>query len=75
MKVDPVLRRMAVLLVVNCFRNTDLENYHAEWPQFTDEKMKTLMQQAVNKLHTALHAFFAGDSYAIRSMWPSRWTT
>ena len=31
-----------------------LENYHAEWPQFTDEKMKALMKEAVDRTYTAL---------------------
>ena len=69
MKTDPALERLAILLVVNCFRNTVLEKYHIEWPEFTDEKMKPLMQQAVNKLHTALHAFFAGDAETKDAVW------
>ena len=69
MKTDPALERLAILLVVNCFRYTVLEKYHIEWPEFTDEKMKPLMQQAVNKLHTALHAFFAGDTETKDAVW------
>jgi hypothetical protein len=54
MERDPALEKIAVLIVVNCFRNTVLENYHAEWPQFTDEKMKALMKSAVDRTYTAL---------------------
>ena len=54
MNPDPNIEKMAVLIVVNCFRNTVLENYHAEWPQFTDEKMKALMKEAVDRTYTAL---------------------
>ena len=82
MKTDPALERVAILLVVNCFRYTVLEKYHIEWPEFTDEKMKALMQQAVNKLHTALHAFFAGDAETQDAVWevlhwnyPTGWDT
>lgn len=55
------LERLAPLLVVHSFRNTILENYHAEWPQFTDVKMKVLMKQAVNKLYTALCALLSDN--------------
>jgi len=69
MKVDPAMERLAVLLVVNCFRNTVLENYHSEWPEFTQAKMKALMKDAVNKLHTAMHAFFTGDEATQSAAW------
>lgn len=82
MKTDPAMERLAILFVVNCFRNTVLENYHSEWPEFTDEKMKALMQEAVNKLHTALHAIFTGDRETQDAAWevlnqhfPSGWDT
>jgi len=54
MTPDPEIEKLAVLIVVNCFRNTVLENYHAEWPQFNDEKMKALMKEAVDRTYTAL---------------------
>jgi hypothetical protein len=54
MERDPDLEKIAVLIVVNCFRNTVIESYHAEWPQFTDEKMKALMKSAVDRTYTAL---------------------
>jgi len=69
MKVDPAMERLAVLLVVNCFRNTVLENYHSEWPEFSQAKMKALMTESVNKLHTALHAFFTGDEATQSAAW------
>lgn len=54
MQPDPDIEKIAVLIVVNCFRNTVLEQYHCEWPQFTDEKMKALMKEAVDRTYTAL---------------------
>jgi len=67
-------------LVVHCFRNTVLEDYHSEWPEFTQKKMKKLMQQAVNKLNTALHVLFRGDEATCNAAWeyfhgqyPSGW--
>ena len=69
MKVDPAMERLAVLLVVNCFRNTVLENYHSEWPEFSQAKMKALMKESVNKLHTALHAIFTGDQATQDAAW------
>jgi hypothetical protein len=69
MKTDPVMERLAVLFVVNCFRTTVLENYHAEWPEFTNDKMKALMKEAVNRLHTALHAIFTGDDATRDAAW------
>ena len=80
MKVDPAMERLAVLLVVYSFRNTVLENWHSEWRQFTDERMKVLMKEAVNKLHTALHAVFTGDDATREAalevlswQWPAKW--
>ncbi len=69
MKTDPVMERLAVLFVVNCFRTTVLENYHAEWPEFTNDKMKALMKEAVNRLHTVLHAIFTGDDATHDAAW------
>ena len=44
--------------------------------------MKPLMQQAVNKLNTALHAFFSGDEATRDAVWevlhwnyPTKWDT
>ena len=62
LRTDPSMELIATLLVVKCFRNTLLEEYHAEWPQFTQEKMKALMQQTVNKTYTALCALMGGTS-------------
>ncbi len=80
MKTDPAMERLAVLFVANCFRNTVLEDYHADWPEFTDELMKALMQEAVNKLSTALHVVFTGDQTTrdaalevLSWHWPSAW--
>jgi hypothetical protein len=69
MKTDAVMERLALLFVVNCFRNTVLEKYHTEWPEFTQAKMKALMKEAVDKLHTALHAIFTGDEATRDAAW------
>ena len=69
MKADPLMERLALLFVVNCFRNTVLENYHSDWPEFSQEKMKALMKESVNKLHTALHAIFTGDEATRDAAW------
>jgi len=64
MQPDTDLEKIAVLIVVNCFRNTVLEQYHSEWPQFTDEKMKALMKEAVDRTYTALCGLLKPDSAA-----------
>ena len=33
LRTDPSMGLIATLLVVKCFRNTVLEEYHAEWPR------------------------------------------
>jgi hypothetical protein len=80
METDSAMERLAVLLVVYSFRNTVLEDYHSEWPDFTDERMKVLMKESVNKLNTALHAVFTGDEATreaaldvLSLQWPTRW--
>ena len=69
MKTDAAIERMAVLFVVNCFRNTVLETYHTDGVPVTDKHMKELMKEAVNKLHTALHAIFTGDQATQDAAW------
>lgn len=48
MPTDAGMEALALLLVVNCFRNTVLEDYHSQWPEFADVKMKALMKESVN---------------------------
>ena len=62
LRTDPSMELIASLLVVTCFRTTVLEEYHTEWPQFTQEKMQALMRQTVNKTYTALCALMGGTS-------------
>jgi hypothetical protein len=69
MKTDAAMERLATLFVVNCFRNTVLETYHTDGVPVTDERMKVLMTEAVNKLHTALHAIFNGDQATQDAAW------
>lgn len=69
MKTDATIERLAVLFVVNCFRNTVLETYHSDGVPVTDERMKALMKEAVNRLHTAMHAIFTGDQTTQDAAW------
>jgi len=69
MKTDAAIERLAVLFVVNCFRNTVLETYHIDGVPVTDERMRVLMKEAVNRLHTALHAIFTGDHATQDAAW------
>jgi hypothetical protein len=69
MKTDASIERLAVLFVVNCFRNTVLETYHTDGVPVTDERMKMLMTEAVNKLNTALHAIFTGEQATQDAAW------
>ncbi|MFZ4395146.1 MAG: hypothetical protein ACOYOU_05900 [Kiritimatiellia bacterium] len=62
LRTDPSMELIASLLVVTCLRNTVLEDYHTEWPQFTQEKMKVLMRQTVNKTYTVLCALIGGTA-------------
>lgn len=62
LRTDPSMELIASLLVVTCLRNTVLEEYHTEWPQFTQEKMKVLMRQTVNKTYTVLCALIGGTA-------------
>jgi len=73
------LKRLALLMAVNCVRNTVIENYHADG-KLSDEEMKVLNQEVANKIYTFLHymtnkppedqtAFLS----AMGMMYPSNW--
>ena len=48
---------LALLMAVNCVRNTVLESYHAGG-KITDPEMKAFNQEVVNKLYTFLTLYF-----------------
>ena len=73
------LKRLALLMAVNCVRNTVIEDYHAEG-KLNDSEMKAFNQEVVNKIYTFLiflltkpvvdREAFLG---AMGMMYPSNW--
>jgi hypothetical protein len=45
------LKRLALLLTVNCVRNTVIEDYHAAG-KLSDSEMKAFNQEVANKIYT-----------------------
>jgi hypothetical protein len=73
------LRELALLMAVNCVRNTVIEDYHAQG-KLSDAEMKSFNQEVANKLYTFLHFLFGKspeDQQAFLSamtmMYPSNW--
>jgi hypothetical protein len=73
------LQRLALLITVNCVRNTVIEDYHADG-KLSDAEMKAFNQEVANKIFTFLHYLFEKpreDEEAFLSamgmMYPSRW--
>lgn len=73
------LKRLALLMAVNCVRNTVIENYHADG-KLSDEEMKVFIQEVANKIYTFLHYTTTKppeDQAALLSvmsmMYPSNW--
>ncbi|HTU24756.1 MAG TPA: hypothetical protein VMF30_05135 [Pirellulales bacterium] len=72
-------KRLALLIAVNCVRNTCIEDYHADG-KLSDPEMKALNREVANKIYTFLHYLF-GDSVedrqafigAMEMMYPSNW--
>ena len=48
------LKRLALLMAVNCVRNTIIEDYHAAG-KLDDAEMKAFNQEVANKIYTFLH--------------------
>ena len=44
-------KHLALLMAVNCVRNTVIEDYHVKY-KITDEDMKRFNKEVVNKLYT-----------------------
>ena len=78
--IEPsTLKRLALLMAVNCVRNTVIENYHAAG-KLDDSEMKAFNQEVTNKIYTFLQFLFVkpdADREAFMSamgmMYPSDW--
>jgi hypothetical protein len=73
------LKRLALLMAVNCVRNTVIEDYHSHG-KLSNAEMKTLNQEVANKIYTFLHYLFNHSSEdreafleAMAVMYPSNW--
>jgi hypothetical protein len=76
---QPDLKRLALLMAVNCVRNTVIEDYHAQG-KINDSEMKAFNQEVANKIYTFLHYLHnkpVADSQAfllaMGVMYPSDW--
>ena len=78
--IEPsTLKRLALLMAVNCVRNTVIENYHAAG-RLDDSEMKAFNQEVANKIYTFLHYLFVKpdvdrDAFqrAMGAMYPKNW--
>ena len=73
------LQRLALLMAVNCVRNTVIERYHAAG-KIDDSEMKAFNQEVANKIYTFLHYLFAKPDEdrdvflrAMGAMYPRNW--
>lgn len=73
------LKRLARLMVVNCVRNTVIEDYHADG-KLSDAEMKALNQEVANTIYTFLRYLFSDSPEdqeaflnAMGMMYPSNW--
>jgi hypothetical protein len=73
------LKRLALLMAVNCVRNTVIEDYHSDG-KLSDTEMKALNQEVASKIYTFLHFLFSNSSEdqeaflnAMGMMYPSNW--
>jgi len=76
---QPDLKRLALLMTVNCVRNTVIEDYHAQG-KLDDSEMKAFNQEVADKIYTFLHYLHnkpIADSQAfllaMGVMYPSNW--
>ena len=64
---DDELGELANMLISACVRNnTSLEDYHSEWKEFDDEKMKKLMIECCDNLYLALRQLCRTDEDEVR---------
>ena len=73
------LKRLALLIAVNCVRNTVIEDYHAAG-KLDDSEMMAFNQEVANKLYTFLQFLFLKpaedrDAFlnAMGMMYPKNW--
>jgi hypothetical protein len=73
------VKRLALIMAVNCVRNTVIEDYHSQG-KLTQEEMKTFNKEVANKLYTFLEYLFnkpPADQQAFLSamsiMYPTNW--
>ena len=73
------LKRLALLMAVNCVRNTVIEDYHAQG-KLNDAEMMAFNKEVANKIYTFLTFLFAkpfedGEAFldAMSWMYPKDW--
>ena len=73
------LKRLALLMAVNCVRNTVIEDFHAAG-KIDDTEMKVFNQEVADKLYTFLHYMFVKPDEdrdiflrAMGPMYPKNW--
>ena len=73
------LKRLALLMAVNCVRNTVIEDYHAQG-KLTDSEMKAFNQEVANKTYTFLNFLLNKPDedrdaflHAMGEMYPWKW--
>jgi len=73
------LKRLALLMTVNCVRNTVIENYHAAG-KLDDLEMMAFNQEVANKIYTFLQFLLVKpdedrDAFlnAMGAMYPKNW--
>jgi hypothetical protein len=73
------LKRLALLMAVNCVRNTVIEDYHAQG-KLNNSEMKAFNQEVANKIYTFLNFLLNKpdedrDAFlgAMGVMYPSNW--
>ncbi len=57
---DTFLKRLALIMAVNCVRNTIIEDYHARG-SLSQEDMKAFNKEVANKLYTFLRFLLKGS--------------
>jgi hypothetical protein len=72
------LKQLALLMAVNCVRNTVIEDYHSDG-KLSDAEMKAFNQEVANKIYTFLHyLYLPGQDQeaflnAMGMMYPNHW--
>lgn len=55
------LKKLALIMTVNCVRNTVIEEYHADG-KLTDDEMMAFNKEVSNKIYTFLNYMFLKNS-------------